>query len=173
MAGLAILHPSPSPRHTRLLMTMNLSCKPATGRSGWLLSVLCAALLTSGSLSANEPLRVQIHGVRSATGQLRVSLYRESDRFRKEESAYKLLSQPANPGDASLVFDDVPPGRYALMAYHDENGDNKLNLRLGMFPIEGYALSNNPKVIGPPGFADSAFDFSGSPSPAIELNLSY
>ena len=27
-----------------------------------------------------------------------------------------------------------------------------------MFPTEGYGLSNNPKVIGPPAFEDSAFD---------------
>ena len=83
------------------------------------------------------------------------------------------LSQPAKKGKTSLVFDDIPPGRYALMAYHDANGDNKLNLRFGMFPLEGYALSNNPQVIGPPRFNDSAFDFPAADGAPINLQIKY
>ena len=64
------------------------------------------------------------------------------------------------------------PGRYAIMAYHDENSDGKLNLRLGMFPTEGYGLSNNPKVFGPPKFADSAFDLKGDEA-TVEIEISY
>ncbi|MGV0975151.1 MAG: DUF2141 domain-containing protein [Azonexus sp.] len=36
--------------------------------------------------------------------------------------------------------------------------NGKFDLRFGMFPTEGYGHSNNPKVMGPPKFADSAFD---------------
>jgi len=43
------------------------------------------------------------------------------------------------------------------MAYHDENGDGALDRFLGMIPTEGYGLSNNPEVTGPPAFEDSAF----------------
>jgi uncharacterized protein (DUF2141 family) len=66
----------------------------------------------------------------------------------------------------------LPPGRYAIMAYHDANQDGKLNLRLGMFPVEGYGLSNNPKVFGPPKFADSAFEVAGGET-AVNINISY
>ena len=41
----------------------------------------------------------------------------------------------------------------------DLNG--KFDLRFGMFPTAGYGLSNNQKVMGPPKFADSAFDVAG------------
>jgi uncharacterized protein (DUF2141 family) len=58
------------------------------------------------------------------------------------------------------------------MAYHDADSDGKLGLRFGMFPTEGYGLSNNPKVMGPPKFADSAFDLTG-PETSIEIKLSY
>ena len=60
-------------------------------------------------------------------------------------------------------FDGLPTGRYAVMAYHDENADQKLNLRFGMFPTEGYGLSNNPAIIGPPKFADSVFAIQSCP----------
>lgn len=137
---------------------------------------LLAATLLSGLLNcvtaAEAQLVVNLHDVRNANGQLRVSLYAEPDSFRKEDKALRVLTQPAVKGDTRLVFADLPPGRYAVMAYHDENADDKLNLRFGMFPTEGYGLSNNPKVMGPPKFADSAFEVA-APETVIELRLSY
>ena len=134
---------------------------------------LLASPLASNSLLAEESrLAVTVQGIRDDTGKLRVSLYREPETFRKEDKAVKVISIPAAKGDARLVFDGLPPGRYAIMVYHDENSDNKLNLRFGMFPTEGYGLSNNPKVMGPPKFADSAFDVAG-PETTTGITLSY
>lgn len=135
--------------------------------------LLLGCLLAAGHSQADESrLVVNLLGVRDATGNLRASLYRESDTFRKEDKAVKVISLPAAKGDAKLVFTGLPPGRYAVMAYHDDNLDQKLNLRFGMFPTEGYGLSNNPKVMGPPKFADSAFDLTG-PETAINIKLTY
>lgn len=115
---------------------------------------------------------VEVQNVRDDSGNIRASLYREPDSFRKEDKALKVVSLPAKAGMLSLSFNDLPPGRYSLMVYHDSNADQKLNLRLGMFPIEGYGLSNNPKVMGPPKFEDSAFDFR-LPETQISVKLSY
>ncbi len=52
----------------------------------------------------------------------------------------------------------MPAGRYAVIAYHDEDGNGRLNLRFGMIPVEGYGLSNDPEVAGPPRFQDAAFE---------------
>ena len=135
--------------------------------------LLLSCLLMAGHAQGEESrLVVKLQGVRDNTGSLRASLYRDPENFRKEDKAVKVISVPAAKGDAELVFDNVPPGRYAIMAYHDENADQKLNLRLGMFPTEGYGLSNNPKVMGPPKFADSAFDIAGAKT-AIDINLAY
>ncbi|TXT31273.1 MAG: hypothetical protein FD131_1182 [Rhodocyclaceae bacterium] len=135
--------------------------------------LLLGCLLAAGHSQADENrLVVNLLGVRDATGNLRASLYREPDTFRKEDKAVQVVSLPAAKGDAKLVFTGLPPGRYAVMAYHDDNIDQKLNLRFGMFPTEGYGLSNNPKVMGPPKFADSAFDLTG-PETAINIKLAY
>lgn len=141
--------------------------------------LILGGLFLSGLASAQpgfaegSPLSVVVQGVRDDRGTLRVSLYREPDSFRKENRAFKLLSQPAQNGEVTLVFADVPPGRYAMMAYHDENNDSTLNLRFGMFPVEGYALSNNPQVVGPPRFNDSAFDFPAADGAAFRLDMKY
>ncbi|WP_226404930.1 DUF2141 domain-containing protein [Ferribacterium limneticum] len=135
--------------------------------------LLLACLLAAGHALADESrLLVNLLGVRDAAGHLRASLYREPETFRKEDKAVKVVSLPAAKGNAKLVFTDLPPGRYAVMAYHDENADQKLNLRFGMFPAEGYGLSNNPNVMGPPRFADSAFELAG-PETAIDIKLAY
>ena len=110
--------------------------------------------------------------VGDSTGQIRASIYREPETFRKEDRAVAVVSVPAQKGDLKLAFMALPPGRYAIMAYHDADSDSKLGLRFGMFPTEGYGLSNNPKVIGPPKFADSAFELSGQET-SIEIKLSY
>lgn len=135
--------------------------------------LLLGCLLATGHTLADEStLIVNLLGIRDASGNVRASLYREPDTFRKEDKAVKVVSLPAAKGNAKLVFTGLPPGRYAVMAYHDDNLDQKLNLRFGMFPTEGYGLSNNPKVMGPPKFADSAFDLTG-PETAIDIKLAY
>ena len=117
-------------------------------------------------------LLVTLKDVADNTGNLRASIYREPDSFRKEALALEVVTIPAQKGNIQLAFKALPPGRYAIMAYHDVDSDGKLGLRFGMFPTEGYGLSNNPKVMGPPKFADSAFDVTG-PETSIEIKLSY
>ncbi|KQX25152.1 hypothetical protein ASD39_13930 [Sphingomonas sp. Root50] len=105
-------------------------------------------------------------------GSIRFVLYRGAEGFRHEDKAFRVLSAPAGTGSASVHFQDVPPGRYAVMAYHDANDDRKLDLRLGMFPKEGWGLSNNPRVMGPPGFAPSSFAVD-EPDRSIVIEMHY
>jgi len=135
--------------------------------------LLAACLLGTGAAHAEDAsLIVTLQNVRDASGSLRASLYREPDTFRKEEHALQVVSVAAREGDVKVVFAALPPGRYAVMAYHDADADGKLGLRFGMFPIEGYGLSNNPKVTGPPKFADSAFEVT-APETSINISISY
>ncbi|WP_240794525.1 DUF2141 domain-containing protein [Azoarcus sp. DD4] len=133
---------------------------------------LAALLFTLGAspVFAAQPLEVSLAGVQHARGSVRVGLYADPKTFRKEAQAYAVEQVPAAAGTVTVRFTEVPPGRYAIMAYHDEDGNGELNRRLGMFPTEGYGLSNNPSVIGPPAFDDSAFDVGeGAQSVGIEM----
>lgn len=133
--------------------------------------LLCTLAVQAQSTSTSE-LEVELAGVHNASGNMRLSLYRTEDPFRKEAQAFRVLVVPAQVGKSQLRFDNLPPGRYAVMAYHDENANDKLDLRLGMFPLEGYGLSNNPKVFDPPAFADSAFKLPASGA-RIAVQLKY
>jgi len=134
--------------------------------------LLCCFLVSTNARSEESRLIVNLNNIGEAGGNLRASLYREPESFRKEDRAVQVVSIPATKGSAQIVFDALSPGRYAVMVYHDENGDGKLNLRFGMFPIEGYGLSNNPKAMGPPKFADSAFEV-GEQDTSVNITLNY
>lgn len=120
------------------------------------LLVGCCLMMAGFAAQAAE-LQVQLEGVKHDKGVVKVGLYRDAATFRKENQAFQTLQAPAKAGTVTIKFANIPTGQYAIMAYHDEDGNGEMNRRLGMFPTEGYALSNNPKVMGPPAFADSAF----------------
>ena len=118
-----------------------------------------AAIAGSLALPAwADGLEITLTALRHAQGQVRVGLYADPQTFRKEAQALATQAVPAAAGEVRLRFDSLPPGRYAVMAYHDEDGNGELNRRFGMFPTEGYGLSNNPEVVGPPAFDACAFD---------------
>lgn len=104
-----------------------------------------------------QTLTVDFQGVHSASGSVRFSLYNDPKTFRKEAQALKVLELPAQQGTVTAVFPNIASGQYAIMVYHDEDHNGRLNLFMGMIPEEGYGLSNNPHPIGPPSFEDSAF----------------
>lgn len=132
-------------------------------------SLALLALLAGQSGAAD--LNVTVESIRSGKGQVKLMLFEREDGFRKEDKARQVLALPASKGEISGVFKDLPPGRYAVVAYHDENADGKLNLRFGMFPKEGYGLSNNFKPSGPPKFKDAAFDLpNGGLHSTVRLN---
>ena len=120
-------------------------------------SLALLSLLAAWQAGAAD-ISLTVQGVRSDQGQVKLMLFEREEGFRKEDKARQVLVLPAVKGDSKATFLGLPPGRYAVVAYHDENADGKLNLRFGMFPKEGYGLTNNFKPSGPPKFKDAAFE---------------
>ena len=130
-----------------------------------------ALLAALGAPALAADLEVAVQGSRGGDGAVKLMLFEREEGFRKEDRARQVLVLPA-AGTPTGVFRDLPPGRYALVAYHDENGDGRLNLRFGMFPKEGYGLSNAPRLVGPPKFKDAAFDLA-EPGARVVVRLGY
>lgn len=138
------------------------------------LGLIGCALLADISLSAAAAatLKVTVSDIQPGAGNIRVALYADAESFRHEDRATQVLSTPATTGSVVVVFPDIPAGQYAVIAYHDANDNKKLDLRLGMFPVEGWGLSNDPTVIGPPRFSASAFAVA-EPSTDLIVRLNY
>ncbi|ADQ85144.1 conserved hypothetical protein [Methylovorus sp. MP688] len=129
-------------------------------------------ILASLALHASAeglPLVVKVEGVKNDKGNIRAALYDKAQTFRKEAEAVAVVQQAASPGEVILRWNDLKPGRYAVVVYHDEDANGELNRRFGMFPTEGYGLSNNPKVSGPPPFEPSAFELNSPTEITVDL----
>lgn len=113
-------------------------------------------------------LHVTVEGVQTSPKPVRVLLFTDPDTFPDEEQPFRAHAVEATHGVAVVEFTDLSPGTYAIMAYHDENADNRLNRTLGMWPSEGYGLSRNPLLLGPPTFQDAAFEL---PSHRLSLTI--
>jgi uncharacterized protein (DUF2141 family) len=137
------------------------------------------------SVEAGE-LRITVDGIRSAHGTVLIGLYDGPASFGKavEASAKKgFLIDPdrfaavalrANAAlKSAVVFSNVQPGRYAAIAFHDENGNGKLDKNFLGVPTEPYGFSNNVQgFLGPPTF-DAAAMALGDSNEAIGITLVY
>jgi uncharacterized protein (DUF2141 family) len=148
------------------------------------LGAALALVLFCFGAAANE-LRVTIEGVSSSSGTLMVGLYDSEDHFRSaianaanlglltDRSRLVGIAMRAVAGTQSVVFTNLKPGPYAVIAFHDENDDGKLDVNSWGVPIEGYGFSNNAEgFLAAPSFKKAAIMLE-SPDRAITLTLKY
>jgi uncharacterized protein (DUF2141 family) len=127
-------------------------------------------MLSLSTIATSAELSVSINNIQHDRGQVRVILYSHSDSFLDEDKSLFIEQVSANKGMLTVNFNQLDPGDYAVVAYHDEDADNELDRFLGMIPSEGYGLSNNPKVFGKPEFNDARISVNGNESIMIKLN---
>lgn len=138
------------------------------------LSLLFTALLPAQSPNS-ATLTVRILTARNGNGVIRIALFQSADGFPGDASK-ALRTQPAKIDPQTLtaqaVFSGIPQGTYAVMVFHDENGNGKLDENLVGMPKEGYGASNNPpKKMRPPTFDEAKFSLTSDQS--VEVKLIY
>jgi uncharacterized protein (DUF2141 family) len=124
---------------------------------------LLAALALVGA-SPLASLEVGATGLRSDKGLVQVCVTADAHHFPACEGdpAARKLTVPASKA-ASMRFEGLPSGSYAVALFHDENGNGKLDTRFGI-PTEGVGFSNNPRMtFGPPSFAQARFAVTDQP----------
>lgn len=122
----------------------------------WLLSALTALAAQAGDLT------VTVSGLGSSDGKVMVALYNDAASFPRGKP-FKGQMQAAVKGQVDLVFKEVPPGRYAVSAFHDLNANQRLDANLMGMPTEPYGFSRDAKgQMGPPKFDDAAFSVDGT-----------
>jgi uncharacterized protein (DUF2141 family) len=116
------------------------------------------AIFISSLLSAqNVNLTVSVSGLKSDTGVLKVGLYNSEGTFLI--IPYKSIPSQIKDNVATVVFEGIPKGEYAISSYQDENSNGKLDTNIIGIPTEGVACSNNAKgFMGPPKYKDAKFN---------------
>ncbi len=86
--------------------------------------------------------------------------------------AYKNDAVPAKPGLVELKLSGLAPGKYAVVALHDENKNKKLDKKGSGRPKEGWAMSRDPKVgLKTPKFDAAALDIQCGDR--VEMSMRY
>ncbi|MEM9223159.1 MAG: DUF2141 domain-containing protein [Pseudomonadota bacterium] len=125
----------------------------------------------AGSAANAGDMTITVLGVSSGKGMIRAALHAAAKDFPDAQNAIATLSAPARPGATTLVFKGLPPGRYAVAAFHDEDGNGKLKTNLIGVPTEAYGFSRNARgSVGPPSFNAAAVNM-GASSIGVQFNL--
>ena len=110
-----------------------------------------AALLTlvAPSPAPAATLVVRAEGIEALRGTVKFAVCARSF---SEAGCPWGASRPARTPTEEVAFDDVPPGRYAVAAYQDVNGNGELDKVPPGIPTEPYAFSNDVGRLAPPSF---------------------
>ena len=128
--------------------------------------LIAGALMIS---AAAEPVRaadapgatltVTLSGVKTATGAVMMSLAGSPEAYDGKAAQAGQAMIPVVGTSVSYTFTGLTPGRYAIKAFHDVNGDGKMGANPFGIPTEPYAFSNNAVGgMGPAKWDAASFD---------------
>lgn len=139
---------------------MTTSTRPCTlnpsATTRVVLTLAVALMGLAPVLSAAATLSLEIEPVASSTGTLQVAVYDSEEGFRKK--AVRAVKVAAVAGVTRLQIDGLPAGDYAVMLFHDLDGNGRLDSNLLGIPKEPWGGSVGSKsLFGPPSWSDARF----------------
>ena len=111
------------------------------------------------------PLAVHVVGAKTAAGRIHVAVC-EKRYFMKPDCPIT-SSAAADPGGVTVTFPSIPPGRYAVMVFHDLNGNGTIDFTPLRLPREPWGLSGRG---GLPSFERAAVEIGSAPA-AVDVGL--
>ncbi len=130
--------------------------------------ILCVFGFTS--IASASTLNIHVTNINNTKGQVLIALYNSPDNFPEAEAKYQGYKiKPISGRSVSQTVENLPPGRYAVVAFHDANDNGKLDKNWVGRPTEQYGFSNG---VTRPDFEKSAFVLpkTGIKSITIKLN---
>lgn len=126
--------------------------------------VLAVAVGFGPGAIMGKPLVVQVDGLRSDAGVVRLLVYDSAAGFEGGDlldlAGYRV--KDAVTGGVTLRLARMRTGEYAVMVHHDENANDVFDTQ-GAWPLEGWGYSNNVGQEAIPSFMAARVVFDGSP----------
>ena len=113
-------------------------------------------------------IRVNVNNV-TKVGILKLELFGEEN-FMKKKGKLRRIRVPAEDGPQKVCINLPYPGSYAVVSYHDKDGDRRLDKKWNFKPKEPYGLSNNPKIksLRLPKYSETGFDV---PMEGVDIDI--
>ena len=142
-----------------------------------LIASLCGLLAITSPGSADDSadagdLEIVVTNFESDKGFLVVGLLNSAAQYDAENQMFRSDTEVAiRDGVATVTYEGLPFGSYAVKVFHDENTNAELDTNFVGFPKEGFGFSNNAMgKFGPPSFEQARFDLA-TKKLRIEINL--
>ncbi len=124
------------------------------------IGVVAASLIAAGMISTSASaggLNLTVDGVRNASGTIMVLVFDDAAAFEQLDwqNAIGYADIPARMESVSHSFSNLTGGPYAIFLFHDENGDQDLNVS-GERLLEGIGASGADTATSEPSFAEAA-----------------
>lgn len=118
-----------------------------------------APIIQSVSLGT---LTVKVIGLRNSKGNVGFTLFNQAKGFPTDSKLSHREGLVELTGtSAEIKIDNLAHGTYGVGLIHDENKNNKMDRNFFGIPLEGFGISNNPKVvISTPSYNDAKFHFN-------------
>jgi uncharacterized protein (DUF2141 family) len=115
------------------------------------------------NVNSGNVLHVRVIDLRNSKGTVICTLFNSPEGFPTDDSkAVASATAPIQYDAGTCKFTGLARGDYALVVFHDENGNGKFDRDAIGLPEEEYGFSNDVKPeFAPPKFDDAAFEFKG------------
>lgn len=115
--------------------------------------------------------QLQINGVKSDQGMLRIAVFAGADGFPDHSRAVQRCSVEAERGEEPVTLSLPDHGEYAIAVYHDLDADEQLNRAAFGYPTEPYGFSRDARsTLGPPDYDAAAVQIESSGA-SLELTI--
>jgi len=135
--------------------------------------LLLAALLTLTGASAQAArLEITVQGMTQPQGHVVVAVYDQAAVWLKGKPLKATRIAVSAEGSVTHVFDDLPEdAEVALTAFHDTNGNGRLDTNPMGMPVEPYGFSNDAMgQFGPPKFEAARIKVTGTVKATLSLH---
>ena len=143
--------------------------------------LLCLAILSPLETSPAEDahtshnqtgnVTVQLTGFENDQGTVKLCVCRSEEEYTGKTKEFCTASAELKSKKAEWVFKNMPYGRYSIKAFHDKNGNSKMDTNFAGMPVELYGFSNNARArFGLPSFARAAFTLN-EPQVTVAIEL--
>lgn len=112
-------------------------------------------------------LTVTFQGITRPTGAILGQVFDSEAAWGGKAEAVAVFALPVAGDSVSTVVPGLKPGRYAVRAFHDIDGDGTLATNPFGIPTEPFGFSNDAKgAFGPPAWSDAVFEVTAGESAA-------
>jgi uncharacterized protein (DUF2141 family) len=121
-------------------------------------AILAIVAMAMAAPVAAADLDLRFTGIETQTGAIMAVVFANEADYGAGKPV-RAVMVPAKGATAGQIIEGLAPGRYAVKAFHDVDGDGKMGVNPFGQPVEPFAFSNDaPGDMGPASWAAAAFD---------------